>query len=346
MYVSFLRDVRKAVGDELGAAPAKGDPRLHRKAALILLWYAASLAGLLTAPDFPLRLAAALSFAGASTAIGFNIFHDANHGSFGKSRAVNTAVSVFCSVLIGPARRIWRVKHNILHHLHPNVGAVDDDLDGRGLLRFAPTVPWKPNYRRQQMTAPFLYALNTIEWIFIKDFVRYFSGRMNAHRPLPPMRLADHAEFWLSKLAYGAIVVAPPFFVMPAVEAALCFFAFHAVFGLSVCLVFLPSHLTHDMAFWEKETGEDVARQLLATANYGVGDPLTTWFTGGINLQIEHHLFPHLSHVHYASIAPVVERVAGAHGLPYLRLGGFGEAVARHFSFLREMGRRPAPAAA
>lgn len=333
--IEFHQALEKRVGAHFEGRARKGGRQLHRKAVVIGLWFAASWAGLLVAPDLPGRLCASISLALASVAIGFNIFHDANHGAFARRRWANLWAARIASLLLGVSRHLWHVKHNVLHHGFPNVYQLDYDIESRGTLRMSRFQPWKAHHRFQHFFLPLAYAAQNFEWVFIKDFVEYARGAVN-FQPVPPLTLKRHVEFWLTKLVYISIIVTPPFLVMPFSQALFTFAVFHVTLGLVVAFVTQLAHLNGDVAF-EAAPGKDdrTAHRLRTTANFATENRLLTWYCGGLNYQIEHHLFPGIAHSHYPAIAPIVRETVAAFGLPYHYLGNFRQAIAKHFAHLR-----------
>jgi linoleoyl-CoA desaturase len=84
---------------------------------------------------------------------------------------------------------------------------------------------------------------------------------------------------------------------------------------------------------------ERLAHQLATTCNFSPNSKVLFWLFGGLTNQIEHHLFPHISHVHYKKIAPIVERTSREFGLPYHKSGSFLSAIVKHFKMLYLLGR-------
>ena len=156
-----------------------------------------------------------------------------------------------------------------------------------------------------------------------------------------------HAEFWLTKLVYLSVVVIPPFLVMPFSQALLAFAVLHATMGIAVAFVVQLAHLNGDVAF-EPTPGNDdrTAHQIRTTANFATDNPLLTWYCGGLNYQIEHHLFPSVAHTRYPDIAPIVRQTAAEFGLPYHYLGTFRQAIAKHIAHLRAHSVERSPAIA
>jgi len=90
---------------------------------------------------------------------------------------------------------------------------------------------------------------------------------------------------------------------------------------------------------------EWAVHQVITTSNFSVNNRIISWFVGGLNYQIEHHLFPRISHVHYPALSRLVRAECTAFQLPYNTLPTFKAAVDSHFRFIRKLGRRPARAA-
>lgn len=351
---AFWKELKSAATEHLAAEasrgrPSIGDPRLQRKAAIIVLWFALSYGALILATTMTAALLAALSLAFAASAVGFGVFHDANHRTLFRRPASNLRAARLCSVLLGPSRHFWVHKHHGLHHRQPNVLGWDDDLETRGLLRFSPACAWEPRFRRQDLKALLYYGLNTIEWLFWKDFCSLANGRLNKWHPVQLDKQA-RTEFLVCKALYLVLLVLPPFLVLPLLWAATAFILFHFVLSWLLAIVFQLAHLTPGMEFDGVRAGDDWAlHQIRTTADFATGSRLATWFTGGLNHQIEHHLFPNVAHTHYAGLRPIVRAVAVRQGVCCHDLGSISSALGQHFALLRALSRpdcmRPEPMA-
>lgn len=340
---AFWRELKAAASEHLAAEagrgrPSAGDPRARHKAAVIVTWFALSYGALLCASAFLAAMAAALSFALAASALGFCVFHDANHRTLFRSPGANLRAARFCSAVLGPSRHFWTHKHQGLHHRQPNVAGWDDDLETRGFLRLSPLQAWAPRFRRQELKAIFYYGLNTLEWLFWKDFLCLASGRLNKWHAAPLSR-HERTELLVCKGLYLLIIVVPPFLLLPALWATTAFILFHAVLSWILAIVFQLAHLTPGMAFDGVRDGDDWAmHQVRTTADFATRSRLATWFTGGLNHQIEHHLFPNVAHTHYRALLPIVRTIARCHGLKCHDLGGPCAALRQHFALLKALG--------
>lgn len=341
----FWRELRTAANEHLAAEivrgrPSVGDPRALRKAGVIVAWFVLSYCALLFAPTFFAALVATLSFAFAASALGFCVFHDANHRTLFRSPAANLRAAQFCSVMLGPSRHFWVHKHQGLHHRQPNVVGWDDDLETRGLLRFSPEQAWEPRFRQQEMKAILYYGLNTLEWLFWKDFRCLASGHLNEWHAVP-LREHERTELLVCKGLYFVLIVVPPFVVLPALWAIAAFILFHAVLSWMLAIVFQVAHLTPGMDFGGVREGDDWAsHQVRTTADFATSSHFATWFTGGLNHQIEHHLFPNVAHTHYSGLRPIVRTIAKRHGLECHDLGGALSALKQHFALLKTLGHQ------
>jgi linoleoyl-CoA desaturase len=340
----FWTEIRSLASDHLASEaargrPSTGDPRAQWQASIILLWFVLSYGGLIGASTFAVALVAALSLALAAAAVGFGVFHDVNHGTLFRRASTNLLVAKLCSVILGPSRHFWVRKHS-QHHRQPNVYGWDDDLETRGVLRLSPACVWEPRFRRQELKALLFYGFNTIEWLFWKDFRCLATGRLNEWQDFK-LDGAKRAEFLVCKALYVVLFVLPPFLFLPVTWAVTAFLLFHFVLSWVLAVVFQIAHLTPSMEFEGVRSGDDWAmHQMRTTADFASTSRLITWFTGGLNHQVEHHLFPNVAHTHYSGLRPIVRAAAERHGLQCHELSGLFWAVRQHFALLKSLGMR------
>ena len=344
----FIKTARARVDAHFAGGDRRDDPRLQRKALIIGLWFLASYILILTSETGWVQLLLCISYALAAAAVGFNIFHDSIHGSFSASPRLNAIISrASCSVL-GTGRYFWRFKHNVLHHRFTNIFEWDDDLETRGSLRMSPRQPWEPKFKNQHRWFYLLYCMTSIEWVFIKDFVQYFSLRINPYQTIPALSRSEKMEFWSSKAFYFAFFVIPPFLLFPVWQVVVGMLIFHFTLSLTLAFIFNLAHAIEKADFpaptGNPETIEDewAAHQMRTTVNFATNNRLLNWFSGGLNFQIEHHLFPAISHTHYPAIAGIVRDTAAEFGLPYHHYDTYLGTVLSHFRIMRALGTEPA----
>ena len=344
----FLKTVRARVHEALESGQLKGCPCLQRKALLVAAWFLASFVLMLCVKSVWLWALLCISYGLAASAVGFNIFHDANHGAISSRRGVNEAAAMLTSAVLGPSRYLWAYKHHVLHHRFTNIHGWDDDLETRGFLRISPHQDWKPRYRGQHLFVFALYAINAIEMVFVKDFVQYFTLRMNEHQAVPPMSRKEKLEFWIAKAVYFAIFLGLPLAVLPFGHVVVGFLIYQVTLGLSLALVFSMAHQVEHADFPEAIgmsptiPEEWAAHQMRTTVNFANSSPAWNWFSGGLNHQIEHHLFPSISHTHYEAIEQIVRSTAREFELPYKHFETYGQALTSHYRFLQKLSLRPA----
>lgn len=322
-----------------------GAARLHMKTALIFLWAGASYVGLVASDTWWQALPLATSLALALAGIGFNVAHDGNHGASSPSKVVNRALGAMHD-LLGASSYVWRFKHNVLHHSYPNVHGLDDDIDLGELCRMSKHQKHRFFHRLQHVYMWPLYGFILPKWHFYDDFAVVVRGRIG-DTPFARPRGADLALFLGGKLAFvGWVFLIPSFF--HSFWTVLLFYGIVSVIqGITLSIVFQLAHSNEESeSYSPEETGAAVNKewaihQIETTANFGRRNRLLTWYVGGLNHQIEHHLFPRMSHVHLPEIAPIVEQVCREYGIRYNAHPTFRSAVASHYGWLRSMGRPP-----
>src|SRR5690554_4622424 len=152
-----------------------------------------------------------------------------------------------------------------------------------------------------------------------------------------------------TKVLYLAIWIVIPllFFNMAWWQILIGFFIMHYVAGLILSVVFLLAHVVGDTEIYEADESGTMKNtwaihQLFTTVNFGTNNWLVNWYTGGLNHQVEHHIFPNISHVHYKSISQIVKETALEHNLPYKEYETTRKAIIAHFGHLKQMGLKPA----
>jgi linoleoyl-CoA desaturase len=344
----FYRVLRARIDEYFAGRNRRDDPRLYCKAVIVLSWFVISFGLLLGSSHAGLQVLLCLSTALAACAIGLNIFHDSIHQSFSANPTINLFLARSACAVLGVSRYFWQYKHNVLHHRFTNVFQWDDDLETRGCLRMSPRQPWDKKFKHQHVYCWFLYALATIEWIFMKDFVHYFTMRINQYQPYPPMSSKEKIEFWVSKGGYGSLFVLMPFFFQPFWKCVAGLVIFHLALGLSVTLIFNLAHVMEKSSFPEPQgeispsfDSEWAALQLATTVNFGRTNAWLTWFSGGLNYQIEHHLFPKVSHTHYPEISAILKNTAEEFHLPYHEYPTYASALKSHYRALKHLNEPP-----
>ena len=279
--------------------------------------------------------------------IGTGIMHDSNHGAYSGNKRVNRVLGGLLN-FIGGYDRIWRIQHNILHHTYTNLDGLDDDIAGTILIRMCPHKKHLGIHRFQHVYAWLLYALMNLSWVLFKDFkliLRYHKEGLLKKEKVSLQRALT--EVVIFKLFYiGNIIVLPALLSgIPLGQLLFGFLLMHMVAGLALACIFQPAHVMETSSFPvpddHRKMEESWAKhQLMNTTNFAPGNRLTTWFTGGLNYQIEHHLFPYICHIHYPGLSPIIKRVAERYGISYNVLPTFFKAIIEHGRMLRQLGKK------
>lgn len=281
--------------------------------------------------------------------IGLSVMHDANHGAYAKEGWLNTIIG-YSMNLIGANAFNWKMQHNVLHHSYTNVHDEDEDISPRGVLRLTPHSDWKRMHKYQFIYAWFLYGLMTMSWLFYKDFARIIKYHKTG---LARRQKAHIGKEWAiliaTKLFYIGYIFVIPILFTPLVwwQILLGIVIMHYVAGFLLAIIFQPAHVIEGSEFPLPDEGHVLennwaVHQLLTTTNFGNKSRWFSWYVGGLNFQIEHHLFPNICHVHYRKISGIVKETATEFGLPYKTVRTFVGALAGHARLLRQLGMRPA----
>ena len=275
--------------------------------------------------------------------IAFNIMHDACHGSYSSRKWVNELMGLTMNAL-GANAYIWKIKHNVVHHTYTNVDGIDDDIAKSPVLRHCPSQKWMPAHRFQHIYMFFLYAVSTILWVFLTDMIKYFSRKIIVTEM--KFTLKEHIIFWVSKLLYIGFYIVIPVLMLGWQTWLVGYLIINITMGLTLSLVFQLAHVVEKTEFEVAEEKPKVIdtewaiHEIRTTANFAPGNKIVSWFVGGLNFQVEHHLFPRVSHVHYAALSKIVKEHCDQFGIPYHSYPKMRQAVASHIRVMKALGDR------
>lgn len=331
-----------------GANP-RAHPLMHAKALAILAAYALCYYGaFFGARDFWAALGFALAMGVCAGEVGVSIQHDCNHGAFSENRWLTYVLGVTLD-LVGASSFMWKQQHVVGHHLATNVDHFDPDIRVKDpdVRTVAPTQPrqWYHAYQHVYLAA--LYGLLALKSVLLDDFSAYFSGEIGPLK-LAPMTTPELAVFVGGKALYALYMLVLPtaYGVHGPASFALLFFASQLVTGWMLALLFQVAHVQAEAEWPRPERSGGVARvrrgwaaaQVATTTNFSPGSIFWTHFSGGLNHQIEHHLFPGVCHVYYPAIQPIVEATCKEFGVPYHAYPTFWAALSAHFKYLQAAG--------
>jgi linoleoyl-CoA desaturase len=320
---------------------------MYLKTGVVLAWLAASYVGLLLTSSTAVAVLLSVSLGLAMAAVGFNVQHDGNHGSYSSRPWVNDLMSRSLDLLGGSAY-FWRFKHNIAHHTHTNISGQDDDISMGVLGRLSPHDKWYSFHRFQHVYVWFLYAMLALEWQISGEFRNLLTKRRigMTHVPFPGRR--EHALFWVGKIVFFGLAFGLPLALHFSFGSVLaCFVIASVTLGCTLAIVFQLAHCVEEASFAmpgladNRVSREWAAHQVESTVDFARGNRMVSWFVGGLNFQIEHHLFPRVCHLHYPALAAIVEDACRNHGVRYFAHPTVGAALRSHWRLLRAMGRAP-----
>ncbi|WP_271855567.1 fatty acid desaturase family protein [Patiriisocius marinus] len=348
----FFRTLNKRVNSYFKDNQIKrtGNWKLHLKTVVMFSIYLTPYFLLLTL-NFPtwaqllLTIVMGIGMAG----IGMNVMHDANHGSYSSKKWINKIMGSSIYILAGNVYN-WQVQHNVLHHTYTNIHGHDEDLEAGRVLRFSKHAKWHKLHKFQHYYSIFLYGLLTFNWAITTDFKQtrnYLKRKLSFGKfPKPSVQWSILV---ITKIIYFSIWLVIPilFFDIAWWKILIGFFIMHYVAGLILSVIFQLAHVVEEANMpLPDESGNMkntwAIHQLFTTVNFGTTNKVMNWFTGGLNHQVEHHIFPNISHVHYTKISKIVRETALEFNLPYNEYKTTRKALIAHFKHLKEMGMNPA----
>jgi linoleoyl-CoA desaturase len=319
-------------------------PQLYLKTFVILTWLVASYVSLVFyVTSWPMALAAAASLGLSMAAVGFNIQHDGGHSAYSKYPLINHLMA-FTLDILGGSSYIWKKTHNIMHHSYTNVTGVDGDIDLGFMGRLSPHQRRLFFHRFQHIYLWFLYGFITFKWQFRDDVLALATGRIGNTRLARPKGW-DLVVLVVGKIAFLTLAFGLPLYLHSWVHVALWFFVASFVQGVVLSVVFQLAHVVEHADFPLPDADSQrienawAAHQVETTLDFAQGNRLVNWYTGGLNYQIEHHLFPHICHIHYPAIAKIVEQTSQEFDVQYRTHSTVSQAIASHYRWLKAMGR-------
>lgn len=279
--------------------------------------------------------------------IGLSIMHDANHGSYSKNKIVNSLLGKLIW-LVGGNDVNWKIQHNLLHHTYTNIKGMDEDIDKESLIRMSPKQKLLKWHKFQFIYVWFLYGMMTIIWATTKDYSQW--------RRYKKKNLIKTQETTSNNLLRTLIITKTLYFIftlgLPLIfscllwwQTILCFLLMHFISGITLSLVFQLAHVVPTSSFETTDEHGDIKlswseNQLMNTSNFAPNSKLFSWYIGGLNYQVEHHLFPNICHVHYNKISNIVKKTAHEYNLPYYSYDSFCSALREHAKMLYVLGKK------
>jgi len=346
----FFVELRRRVDSYFETAGKRRDClSMYFKSAVIMGWFFGAYFFLLLVASTGWQvLLGAILLGLAMAAIGFNIQHDGGHRAYSRHPWVNRLAAMSLD-LLGGSSFVWARKHNSVHHTYANITGHDDDIDLGPIGRLSPHQRRFRFHRLQHWYLWALYGFVPSKWQFYDDFRDLIRGRI-ASSHLPAMRTSDWIVFLAGKLGFVGLAFILPLSLHAWTSVLFAYAVASFVQGVVLGVVFQLAHCVEETQFpmpdpgTKKMTTDWAVHQLVTTVDFARDNRLLSWYIGGLNFQIEHHLFPQVCHVHYPGLSKVVEQTCAEHGVPYFAHRSLRAGIASHYRWLRRMGREDSPA--
>ena len=267
--------------------------------------------------------------------LGF-FMHMGNHRAMSSNKYINVVIEKVMD-LIGGSSKIWTHEHAVAHHLTPNQLWTDNDCSiAYPWLRFHPGLPWKWYHPIQAPFTVLAITIGTAKW-YISDVIDHLKGHVGSQS------FFVTSYDWTILLGFKALYFLLHIY-LPAVNQGWQFALTAAciVFAVSSHYlenVFIVNHIQDNLV--PDDSLHWSAKQVIGSADWSVGSHFWNWWSGGLNHQIVHHLFPSVSHWCYPILAPIVKDACKEFNLPYIEYSNFAVAYKNMFMYLHKLGKAP-----
>lgn len=350
----FVAEIKQRVAEyfESRKLSDKADAWMVVKTVVLWTAFVAPFVLILTNRFSPLAMLGLCVLMGVGMAgIGFSVAHDALHGAYSARPWVNKLLG-YSFDAVGANGYMWKITHNVIHHTYTNIHGIDEDLEVSPLLRLSPQATHRWFQRYQHYYAWFAYGFATLFWVFVKDFKYFLQRDLGPYQDKkhPPVEIAT---LIIGKLFYYGWAIVLPLLVLniPWWQFAIGFVTMHLTAGLILGVIFQLAHVVESTEHLQPDPeglmGDAwLVHEMRTTANFARKNRLLSWYIGGLNFQIEHHLFPRTCSIHYPALSGIVQGIAEKYGIPYNDQPTLRSAIASHYRMLKTLGAARQPQAA
>ncbi|MEK6482118.1 acyl-CoA desaturase [Catalinimonas sp. 4WD22] len=344
-FFPTLRQRVNAYFKENNISPFGNHEMIIKTAILLGLYILSYLAILILPLNAWLLLPFALLMGISKAGVGMTVMHDALHGSYSKNTFVNKLMgnSIY---LLGANADVWKIQHNVLHHTYTNIHGVDEDISTKVVIRLSKQSPLKKYHHYQHIYVFFLYGLMTL-LMLVNDFfkmLRYHKQGLIRKQKFNINN--EYSKLLASKVLYLFFVIGLPILLTSLLwwQVLIGFVVMHLTAGFILSVIFQMAHVVEGANQPIPDTEGNIenawaVHELQTTADFAPNNRFLNWYIGGLNFQIEHHLFPNICHVHYPKIAHIVKQTAEDFQLDYNVKPNFIEALKSHVSMLKMLGQ-------
>jgi linoleoyl-CoA desaturase len=346
-HSAFTEELNSRVNQffkDQGVSP-KGNGKLYFKAVIMICIYLGAFGILLSTPMSAWwALALAIVMGIGEAGIGMSVMHDGAHGSFSDIAWINK-LATSTIVILGSNAVNWKIQHNFLHHRFTNIYGYDQDIQTKAVIRLCDHAPLKKYHRYQYVYTFFFYGLMTLSKL-VGDFpqLRQFAKEgLTADQRIDAKH--ELVKLIIIKTLYLVIFIGLPIWLTNFSwwQVLIGFFAMHFTAGMIMSTIFQMAHVVEGAAQPLPDSEgiihtEWTVHQLNTTSDFAQNNVFLNWYAGGLNFQIEHHLFQHVSHIHFQQIAPIVHELTEKYNILYNVKPSFSNALRSHVKRLKELG--------
>ncbi|MGB3636429.1 MAG: acyl-CoA desaturase [Rivularia sp. (in: cyanobacteria)] len=321
---------------------------MYFKSAIILGWVFFSWILILFSPPVMwMKILGCIMLGMGFAGVGFSVGHDANHGGYSKKKWVNNTIGLTYDFVIGLSSYLWKFRHNYLHHTYTNILGHDVEIDGSGLVRMSPAREHKSYHKYQHLLINFVYAIIPFYWSFSDVKLILFKGKYYEYN-IPKPNTLELLTLIGAKFVWLGLYAGIPFALgYSPIEIIIGLCIVNMVYGVLICNVFMLAHVLEPAEFIEPSLPDNTVddewaiAQVKTTVDFAPENKFLNWYLGGLNYQTVHHLFPHICHIHYPKIAPILAQVCEEYGVQYNVYPTFTKAIAANYRWLKIMGNPP-----
>jgi linoleoyl-CoA desaturase len=346
--LGFRKELNKRVDAYFATTgiPPRDNTAMYLKTVTIFAWVIAAWTfALFGPPIWWLKIISCMLLGAGFAGIGFSVGHDANHGGYSSKKWVNSLLGMTYDFIIGASSYLWRFRHNYLHHTYTNILGYDVEVHGDGVVRMTPHAKYCWYHRFQHLFIVFLYAMIPIYWSISDVRAILFRDRYGDY-PLPNPKAIDLLVLFGGKVVWLCWFIGIPLALgYPPIQVlAGCLIAY-MTYGVLICHVFMLAHVLEPAEFIQPSNDNRIEDewaifQVRTTVDFAPKNPFLNWYLGGLNYQVVHHLFPHVCHIHYPNIAPILAEVCEEFDVKYTVYPTFYQALADNYRWLKMLGNQ------
>lgn len=340
-----FKDLKRLVNDYLSKTPleAIGPRQMYYKSAfLVCCWITAYTLLLTVGPSYWfVGVISLVTLLILTCGLEFCIMHDASHFTFSSHRWLNKVALNLALSVLGACPLSWHQEHVVRHHGHTNILGSDPDVYASHVLRLHPDDKWHWWHQWQHYYGMPLFSFMWLHWVY-NDLVNAIFNTYQLSR----------RRYWLfwTLIFVGLIphiilgLVIPYLAFKDIWVVGIGYVLFFMSLSIVMAMTFVLAHVSDGQTFYQSH--DDIQKdwavhQLETTADFAVNNRFLIFLLGGLNFQVEHHIFPAICHLHYPQIQKIVKKYCNEHGVRYHEEETLWGALRSHVVHLKTMSVRP-----